>query len=232
MKHHFFKAALSAISLASAFFWSSIAAADSLAFHVPNEFRICAETPYNIGEEVFREDGKMVAFPYWAGLEEAPEVILVPSENTNDIQRDLIETSCSGFKVLSSNLDLIFDYDETYPLRVGYYAWVELLLKYSEAEASSRRIGRSFYYVAAAAEALRDAASACLNFPSSELSLDRFCNKRDLVQRAQLIQQFQRRLVSANYTEEEVNPDAVLEFDRIVSSSLAQVDDISAKLPD
>ncbi|WP_170401140.1 hypothetical protein [Ruegeria arenilitoris] len=204
---------------------------DGLAFSVPDEYRGCVETPYLFGENTFDEDGKIIAFPYYAALEKSPEVVLVPSTNNENSHQKRIRLSCSGFEEIRSNIDVVFEYDETFSFRVGYYAWVELLLLYSEAEAKNRRFGRSFYYVAAASETIRDGADACANFQSPNPSWDMFCTQIDLLHQVEMIQTFHDQLIATDYDDNEVNPDAVVEFDKIVASSLASAKAIAVGLP-
>ncbi len=220
------------MSLGLASFLTSPAVADDgLTFSVPDEYRGCVETPYHFGEKPFDEDARIIAYPYYAALEKSPEVVLVPSANTEDAQQKRIRLSCSGFEELGSNIDVVFEYDETFPFKVGYYAWVELLLLYSEAEAKTRRFGRSFYYVAVASETIRDGADACANFQSPNPSWDMFCTQRDLLHQTEMIQTFHDQLIAADYDDNEVNPDAVVEFDKIVASSLASAKAIAVGLP-
>lgn len=220
------------MSLGLASFLTSPAVADDgLTFSVPDEYRGCVETPYHFGEKPFDEDARIIAYPYYAAPEKSPEVVLVPSANTEDAQQKRIRLSCSGFEELGSNIDVVFEYDETFPFKVGYYAWVELLLLYSEAEAKTRRFGRSFYYVAVASETIRDGADACANFQSPNPSWDMFCTQRDLLHQTEMIQTFHDQLIAADYDDNEVNPDAVVEFDKIVASSLASAKAIAVGLP-
>ncbi|MEM6660236.1 MAG: hypothetical protein AAF625_19280 [Pseudomonadota bacterium] len=206
-------------------------ASDGLTFSVPDEYHGCVETPYQVGENPFDEDGKIIAFPYYAALEKSPEVVLVPSTNTEGSQQKRIRLSCSGFEEIGSNIGVVFEYGETFPFRVGYYAWVELLLLYSEAEAKNRRFGRSFYYVAAASETIRDGADACANFRSTNPSWDTFCTQRDLLHQVEMIQAFHDQLIATDYDDNEVNPDAVVEFGKVVASSLASAKALAVGLP-
>ncbi|MTI03324.1 hypothetical protein [Roseibium sp. RKSG952] len=216
-------------ALASSF--TSTAVADNrLTFSVPEDFRGCVETPYHFGENPFDDEGKIIAFPYYAGLKKSPEVDLIATSTSDDARQNRIRLSCSGFKKLSSNIDVVFEFGETFPFRVGYYGWVELLLLYSEAEAANRRFGRSFYYVAAASETISDGASACADFQTPDPSWDTFCARRDLLLQIEMIQQYHDQLLAADYNDNEVNPDAVVEFGRIVASSLAEAKAIAIRL--
>ncbi|OIQ42167.1 MAG: hypothetical protein BM560_06920 [Roseobacter sp. MedPE-SWde] len=217
-------------SLAIASSVTAIAKADEdFRVTVPDEYRGCVETPYQIGDNLFDNDGSIVAFPYSAGIGESLKVDLVSATTTNSVETARMRVSCSGFRDTSS-LDLVFEFGEGFPFRIGYYAWTELLLLYSEAEAGNRRLGRSFYYLAMASGTVMSGTTACSMPQSYDPSWDMFCTGSDVLRQVAKIQKFHDQLVALDYNHNEVSPEAVVDFGEMIATSLSNAREISAGL--